>query len=87
MRQYLGITSLREYVLVAQDEMSVDHLHRAPGGSWAIDFLSEPADVLRLRSVPVSMALSDIYRDVTFEADDYRHTEAPGDAGTGGGDR
>ena len=63
---YKRITSLVECVLISQTQMLVE-LHRRVGGVWQTDLLTGPEDQLRLDSVGLSLALSDIYRNVEFE--------------------
>lgn len=63
---YRRIDSLREYVLVAQDRMSVERFARRDDGWLLTGTLREPADVLRLESIGVAIPLSNIYAKVKF---------------------
>ncbi len=60
---YLQIPSLREYVLVAQDKPKVEIMRRET--SWAVEELYS-ADTLDLKSVGLSLPLSEIYRTIVF---------------------
>ena len=63
-RQYQRLDSLREYVLVSQDEMAVERLARREEGWFVADVLTGPEDVLRLESVDCAVPLSEIYARV-----------------------
>jgi len=60
--------TLQDYVLVAQDRVSVEHYSRQDenGGVWRYERLDRPDAVLRLPSVGCEVLLSDIYARVTF---------------------
>ena len=60
--------TLRDYVLVAQDKVSVEHYSRQDenGGVWRYERLDRPDAVLRLPSVGCEVLLSDIYARVNF---------------------
>lgn len=61
---YRQLPSLQEYLLVAQDQILIEHFVRAEGG-W---LLTEPADpaVLHLPSIGCSVPLGEIYRKVAI---------------------
>ncbi|RKU17722.1 hypothetical protein C6503_10605 [Candidatus Poribacteria bacterium] len=62
---YQQLTSLREYILVSQDEVRVEH-HRRQRTEWQpIEFRSLE-DVLSLTSIDCELSLEDIYRRVEF---------------------
>ncbi len=65
-RNYQQIPSLTEYVLVAQDEAVCERFVRLPDGSWALVSFVGLAATLALTSVPVQIALADVYAGVTF---------------------
>lgn len=60
--------TLRDYVLVAQDKVSVEHYSRQDeqGAVWRYERLDRPDAVLRLPCVGCEIVLSDIYARVTF---------------------
>jgi Uma2 family endonuclease len=60
---YQKLESLREYVLIAQDEMKVEVYRRDAGGHWWLETLVRE-DELRLESVGLSIAMSEVYEDV-----------------------
>ena len=64
--QYRKLDSLREYVLIWQNEMAVD-LFRLENGKWVFHPMRGEDAVLSLASAGIEIPLSDIYRDVNFE--------------------
>jgi Uma2 family endonuclease len=62
---YRTIASLREYVLVAQDSMRVDHFELRDG-QWVFSALKGAEDRLSLPSIGCEISLADIYENVEF---------------------
>ena len=60
---YQEITSLREYLLVSQDRLRVEH-HRLIKTQWVQTEFHRPEDVLPLTSIGCELRLQDIYRRV-----------------------
>jgi Uma2 family endonuclease len=60
---YRRLESLREYVLVAQDEVRVERYSRR-GDEWVLTELSSLDDTLRLESIGCAVALREIYAKV-----------------------
>ncbi len=60
---YQTISSLREYVLIAQDEIKVEIYRQDAQGNWIQKILSEN-DELQLSSVGLTLTMADIYEDV-----------------------
>ncbi len=67
-RNYQQIPSLKEYVLVAQDEAVCERFVRLADGSWALVSFVGLADTLAFTSVPVRVPLADVYTGVVFPA-------------------
>jgi Uma2 family endonuclease len=65
--KYKGIASLKEYVLVSQDEVLVERYARQPNGDWMYSSLSSLDDSLKLTAVPAVLKLGDVY-DRVFPA-------------------
>ncbi len=65
-KHYREIASLQDYLLIAQNQMQVEHCTRQTADSWLLMVLSRPADSLTLASIGCALTLSDIYRKVTF---------------------
>ena len=65
-RHYQQLDSLREYILVAQDEPLCERFVRLESGEWAVESFVGLDAALELRSVPMQVPLADIYAGVTF---------------------
>ncbi len=64
-RNYQQIASLREYVMVAQDEVFVERYVRQSTNSWLRTNFTGDQE-LALTSVPVQITLADVYAGVEF---------------------
>ena len=65
-RNYRQIPSLKEYLLVAQDEPLIDRYIRLADGSWGlVSFVGLDATVV-FTSVPASIPLAEVYAGVAF---------------------
>ena len=63
---YRRLESLREYVLVGQNKMRVEHFRRE-GEQWILSEISDPQGTLYLPSIDCHVALAAIYEKVEFE--------------------
>ena len=61
------VVSLTDYVLVAADQMRVEHYTRREGG-WQLTICSQPADRLVFASLKSELTLADIYDKVDLPA-------------------
>lgn len=61
---YRQIPSLKEYVLVSQDEMRVERYLRQPNEEWSLRVSVGPDAEAVFSSIEVSLRLSDIYHKV-----------------------
>lgn len=64
-RHYQQISSLKEYVVIAQDEVRVERYTRR-GDDWVLSVFSKLDDMLRLTSIDCEVALREIYDKVEF---------------------
>lgn len=64
---YRRLDSLREYVLVAQDKVRVEHYVRQEDG-WLLTEISDLDGTLRLAAIGCAISVRDIYDKVEFEA-------------------
>jgi len=62
--EYRSITTLNEYILVAQDRVHVERYTRADDGSWILTAYSEDDAELPITSIDATIALSKIYHRV-----------------------
>lgn len=60
---YQTISSLQEYVLIAQDEIEIEVYRRDMQGNWTKEVLGSD-DKLVLNSVNSSLTMADIYEDI-----------------------
>ena len=60
---YQNIESLREYVLISQDEIKVEVYRKDAQENWSLQTLSK-SDNLELSSVGLTLSMNDIYEDV-----------------------
>lgn len=65
---YRAIPSLQEYVLIAQDQLRIEHYQRDDNvDRWTFSAYHEPAAILRLRTGDVSIPLTEIYANVELD--------------------
>jgi Uma2 family endonuclease len=60
-RLYRGIDSLRDYILVSQEEIYIERLTRTPNGVWTVRDYLGLAEELKIDSIGVSIPLRRIY--------------------------
>ena len=65
--QYRTISSLKEYILAAQDEYAIDHFRRTASDQWALTSIRGKDATLTIASASVSIPLSEIYDRVSSE--------------------
>ena len=63
---YRALGSLREYVLVSQNEPLVDVFFRLPDGKWQITFARGMDASVPVQSMGIILLLAEIYRGVEF---------------------
>lgn len=61
--QYKLISTLRDYLLVAQDRVRVEHFSRDDDG-WLMRVFIERDDVVSLASIDAQLALADVYEEI-----------------------
>ncbi len=62
---YWRLASLTDYVLVAQDQMRVEHFTRQ-GDGWFVTAVGSPDEAVRLDSLDITLTLRAIYARVEF---------------------
>jgi len=65
---YRKLPSLRHYLLIAQNEVKIEHRRRQPDSSWTVVTSSDPLAVVELSAIGCALTISDIYEDVHFPA-------------------
>lgn len=66
LRVHRQIPTLQEYIIVAQDKMQIELHRKQANGEWTKEFFAEAGEILEMKSVDLSIALSEIYRGVDF---------------------
>jgi len=66
-KHYRTLDSLKEYLLVAQDEYHIEHYVRQANNQWLLSETSDLQDVIELPSINCRLALTDIYNKVEIE--------------------
>lgn len=65
---YRSIAALREYVLVSQEEATVERFLRNADGTWTLTAVSGRDQSLYLPSIDVTLPLAGLYKKVIFPA-------------------
>jgi Uma2 family endonuclease len=63
---YRRVPSVQEYVLVAQDRPLVERYVRQPDNTWVLTVFNEMTETFTFGTIPVKIALAEIYGGVTF---------------------
>ena len=63
---YRSLSSLKEYVIVAQESVRVEKYARQPDGSWLFTETADPEAEIRLDSIDCELPLSEVYSNVSF---------------------
>ncbi|MBL8131877.1 MAG: Uma2 family endonuclease [Anaerolineae bacterium] len=67
-KRYQALASLRQYVLIAQDAPRIEVYTRQADGAWLYTVAAGREATTALSSVGGALALSEVYRRVTFDA-------------------
>lgn len=63
---YQGVQTLRDYLLISQEELRVTHYTRLEGGAWERRDVTDFDASVQLGSVGVALKLHDVYDGLTF---------------------
>jgi len=66
-QHYRGIASFREYLLVDQTRVHVERYTKQTDGTWSLWETDAMNDAVRLESVGVALAVSEIYFKIDFD--------------------
>ena len=66
LESYLALESIRECVLVKEDEMRIEQYSKQNAKQWIYKICNERDDVLSLESVGCKVSLSEIYAQIKF---------------------
>jgi Uma2 family endonuclease len=73
---YRRIPSLRDYLLVSQTEVRVEHYRRNDDGTWTLRDVRDGESVA-LASLDVTLAIDDVYAGVTLPSSVTREHPSP----------
>ena len=68
-RKYKSLPSLKEYVLIEQDEPEIDVFERLPNGDWNLRSYSGLETEIQLNSLGLSVPMKAIYAKIDFPTD------------------
>lgn len=71
VESFLGMESIRECVLLKEDEMRVEHYARQNQKQWIYRIYNERDDVISLDSIGVKVSLSEIYAQIKFRQAEF----------------
>ena len=66
---YRTIPSLREYVLVSQEEPMIQRFLRNDDNTWTMNAVTDLNQSIRLQSLGIEIPLAEVYERVEFTAD------------------
>lgn len=67
LESYLAMDSVREILLVKEDEMRVEHYFKQNAKQWIYRIYNASDDIINLDSVNCKIAVAEIYSQVKFE--------------------
>lgn len=65
-KHYRTLESLKEYLLIAQDECHIEHYIRQINNQWLLSETSDLSETIDLPSINCHLALTDVYDKVEF---------------------
>ncbi|MDQ6705555.1 MAG: Uma2 family endonuclease, partial [Acidobacteriota bacterium] len=66
---YRALPSLKDYLLVSQERMRIEHYTKGADG-WTLYDATESDDKIRVRSIECELTVSEIYQRVQFQTPD-----------------
>ena len=66
LESYLAIDSIREYLLIKEDEMRVEHYAKQNAKQWIYKIYNDRDEVISLESINCKVSLTEIYAHITF---------------------
>lgn len=68
LEAYLALESIREYVLIKENEMRVEQYSKQNMKQWIYRIYNEREEVVSIESINCKVSLTEIYSQVNFEA-------------------
>lgn len=72
---YRTIASLKEYILIDQTRIHIDQFTQTGKKRWELREYDAEDDAIALTSIPLEIALVDVYNKVKFAAADLQHND------------
>ncbi len=69
---YLAMDSIREYILVKEDEMRVDHYAKQNAKQWVYRIYNQRDDVISIEAANCKVSLAEIYAQLKFGQADIK---------------
>lgn len=66
-RRYQLIPTFAEYLLIAQDQPTIEHRLRRPDGAWDLATSEDPGATLALPTIGCTLPLAAVYEDIAWE--------------------
>lgn len=71
LESYLAMDSIKEFVLLKEEEMRVEHYARQNAKQWIYRIYNERDDVISLESINCKVSLSEIYAQVKVKTAEF----------------
>ena len=65
--RYLAMESVKEIILVKEEEMRVEHYHKQTINQWTYKIYGNREDVVSIESINCKISLSEIYSQIKFD--------------------
>ena len=65
--RYLAMESVREILLIKEEEMRVEHYHKQTQNQWTYKIYSNREDIISIESINCKISLSEIYSQIKFD--------------------
>lgn len=69
---YLAMNSIREYILIKEDEMRVEHYAKQNAKQWVYKIYNERDDVISIDSINCKVSIAEVYAQVKFASGDVK---------------
>ncbi|MGA2878927.1 MAG: Uma2 family endonuclease [Bryobacteraceae bacterium] len=66
LRYYRAIESLRDYILLAQDQIRIEQYTRGEANTWTLRDYQDASEILLIESIGVSLPIARLYERVEF---------------------
>src|SRR5215213_615477 len=67
LKVYRQISTLQEYVIIAQDKIHVELYQKQSDGGWEKQIFTEAEEIIELKSVDLQLNLKEIFQGVDFD--------------------